>query len=162
MRHRPTRTLLWIMFMVIAVSMAACSGVRRGTAPSFDASLEGHHSGMAAVSEGDDTAARRFQPANVDAAPQGRLPGVVRVAAANAVSTADTPTPFSPLSDDEAVEEYDPWEPFNRRMFVVNRQLDRFVLKPVATVWDQGPPRPGAGEHRSLLHEPQHATTPGQ
>jgi phospholipid-binding lipoprotein MlaA len=32
--------------------------------------------------------------------------------------------------------EYDPWEGFNRAMFNFNRQLDRFVLKPVAKVWD--------------------------
>jgi phospholipid-binding lipoprotein MlaA len=32
--------------------------------------------------------------------------------------------------------EYDPWESFNRKMFAFNRQLDRFVLKPVAKVWN--------------------------
>jgi phospholipid-binding lipoprotein MlaA len=37
----------------------------------------------------------------------------------------------------EAVdEEYDPWEPFNERMFEVNRRLDRYVLKPVAKAYD--------------------------
>ena len=29
-------------------------------------------------------------------------------------------------------EEYDPWEPFNERMFTFNRGVDRWVLKPVA------------------------------
>jgi phospholipid-binding lipoprotein MlaA len=29
-------------------------------------------------------------------------------------------------------EEYDPWEPFNTKMFEFNRKVDRFVLKPVA------------------------------
>jgi phospholipid-binding lipoprotein MlaA len=29
-------------------------------------------------------------------------------------------------------EEYDPWEPFNEKMFSFNRNLDRWVLKPVA------------------------------
>lgn len=33
-------------------------------------------------------------------------------------------------------EEYDPWEPFNERMFTVNRELDHYVLKPVATGWN--------------------------
>jgi phospholipid-binding lipoprotein MlaA len=28
--------------------------------------------------------------------------------------------------------EYDPWEPFNEKMFAFNRQLDRWILKPVA------------------------------
>jgi phospholipid-binding lipoprotein MlaA len=39
-------------------------------------------------------------------------------------------------------EDYDPWEPFNERMFTFNRQLDRHVLKPVATGWDTVVPNP--------------------
>jgi phospholipid-binding lipoprotein MlaA len=37
---------------------------------------------------------------------------------------------------DDEFTEYDPWEGFNRAMFDFNRQLDRFVLKPVAKVWN--------------------------
>ena len=33
---------------------------------------------------------------------------------------------------DETVDEWDPWEPFNEKTFSFNRQVDRFVLKPVA------------------------------
>jgi len=33
-------------------------------------------------------------------------------------------------------EEYDPWEPFNERMFEFNRRLDRYLLKPVATAYN--------------------------
>ena len=40
----------------------------------------------------------------------------------------------------EELEEYDPWQRFNRKMFWFNRQVDRFVLKPVATVWDKAFP----------------------
>ena len=45
------------------------------------------------------------------------------------------------LSQDEEdfdadMTEYDPWEPFNRKMFAFNQQLDRYVLKPVAKVWN--------------------------
>jgi phospholipid-binding lipoprotein MlaA len=37
----------------------------------------------------------------------------------------------------EAIEEeYDPWEPFNERMFEFNRRLDRYVLKPVAKAYN--------------------------
>jgi phospholipid-binding lipoprotein MlaA len=39
--------------------------------------------------------------------------------------------------DDYDLEEYDPWEGFNETMFEFNRQLDRYVLKPVAKVWDK-------------------------
>jgi phospholipid-binding lipoprotein MlaA len=39
--------------------------------------------------------------------------------------------------------EYDPWEPFNEKMFWFNREvLDRFVLKPVATAWNFILPNP--------------------
>lgn len=41
---------------------------------------------------------------------------------------------FDPFSkaDEGAGEEYDPWESMNVNIFEFNRQLDRFVLKPVA------------------------------
>jgi phospholipid-binding lipoprotein MlaA len=133
MRQRPMRTWLGIMCLVMAIGMAACSGVRRGTAALFTAAFEGHHAGMAAVREGRDPSARPSQPMRADAALEERLLGDVRLAAASAV---DVPTPIAPLNDDEVLAEYDPWEPFNRRMFAFNRQLDRLVLKPVATVWD--------------------------
>jgi phospholipid-binding lipoprotein MlaA len=112
MRQRPMRTLLWTMFLVMAVGMAACSGVRRGPA------------------------AGPSQRMHAAAALGGRPPGGVRLAAASAVATADAPSPIPPLDDEEVLEEYDPWEPFNRRVFAFNRRLDRSVLKPVAMVWD--------------------------
>jgi phospholipid-binding lipoprotein MlaA len=37
---------------------------------------------------------------------------------------------------DDEFAEYDPWEPFNRRMFAFNQRLDRHVLRPVARVWN--------------------------
>ncbi len=42
--------------------------------------------------------------------------------------------PLDPFAraDEGAGEEYDPWEPMNTSFFEFNRQLDRFVLKPVA------------------------------
>jgi phospholipid-binding lipoprotein MlaA len=40
-------------------------------------------------------------------------------------------------------EDYDPWQPFNERMFSFNHDvLDRFVLKPAATGWDMVLPDP--------------------
>ncbi len=46
-------------------------------------------------------------------------------------------TERAPQVEPGEAEEYDPWEPFNERMFTFNRQLDRYVLKPVATGWDR-------------------------
>jgi phospholipid-binding lipoprotein MlaA len=42
----------------------------------------------------------------------------------------------------ESDEEYDPLEKFNELMFEINRNLDRFVLKPVATVYRWVVPEP--------------------
>lgn len=38
--------------------------------------------------------------------------------------------------EEEFIEEYDPWEPFNEAMFSFNLKLDRYVVKPVAKLWN--------------------------
>jgi phospholipid-binding lipoprotein MlaA len=136
MRQRGVRTLLCMMFMGMAVGMAACSSVPRGPASSVDPAIFGHRAGMAAVREGDDAAVRPLPRMNANESLEERLPVDARLASANTVAAADAPMTIPPLEDEEVIEEYDPWEPFNRRMFAFNRQLDRWVLKPVATVWD--------------------------
>ena len=53
----------------------------------------------------------------------------------SATSSDSSPDePFDPFAkpDVEGMEEYDPWEPLNTKFFEFNRQLDRWVLKPVA------------------------------
>jgi phospholipid-binding lipoprotein MlaA len=38
----------------------------------------------------------------------------------------------------EQVEEYDPWEPYNEKVFSFNHDVfDRYILKPAATGWDK-------------------------
>ncbi|HEU4684260.1 MAG TPA: VacJ family lipoprotein [Nitrospira sp.] len=48
--------------------------------------------------------------------------------------SASSDEPFDPFAkaDEATGEEYDPWEPLNTRVFEFNRQVDRFLLKPVA------------------------------
>jgi phospholipid-binding lipoprotein MlaA len=43
---------------------------------------------------------------------------------------------------DETDGEWDPWESFNEKTFWFNRQLDRFLLKPVATAYKAALPTP--------------------
>ncbi len=46
----------------------------------------------------------------------------------------------------ERVDEWDPWRPFNEKTFWFNRQFDRFLMKPVAVVYNAvlpGPVRQG-------------------
>ena len=62
-----------------------------------------------------------------------RLDGAEASLAALLVAQA---TPPSALAADGPDEEYDPWGPFNERMFEFNRRLDRYVLKPVAQAYN--------------------------
>jgi phospholipid-binding lipoprotein MlaA len=43
---------------------------------------------------------------------------------------------------DQTVGEWDPWEPFNEKTFWFNRQIDRFLLKPVAKAYNAALPGP--------------------
>jgi phospholipid-binding lipoprotein MlaA len=44
------------------------------------------------------------------------------------------------LEKEQIIEEYDPWEPYNETMFDFNHNIvDRYILKPVGTVWDYLP-----------------------
>ncbi len=49
-------------------------------------------------------------------------------------SDAAQDEPFDPFAkpDTEGMEEYDPWESLNTKFFEFNRQLDRWILKPIA------------------------------
>lgn len=54
------------------------------------------------------------------------------------------------------VNPVDPWEPFNRRVFVFNDALDRYALKPIAQGYDTVTPEPvqtGVGNFFSNLGE---------
>jgi phospholipid-binding lipoprotein MlaA len=45
-------------------------------------------------------------------------------------------------SGEETEEDYDPWEPFNEKMFEFNRRLDKYFLKPAAQAYNKVMPEP--------------------
>jgi len=69
---------------------------------------------------------------------------VLLTQATTTVSAADTDPetlpeePFDPFAQagEADLEEYDPWEPLNTKVFEFNRHMDRWILKPVATGYD--------------------------
>jgi len=71
-------------------------------------------------------------------------------ALASASEAAPTPAPLiaqatpaaAPPAAEEVDEIYDPWEPFNEKMFEFNYRLDKYVLKPVANVYRKVMPEP--------------------
>jgi phospholipid-binding lipoprotein MlaA len=54
------------------------------------------------------------------------------------------PDDFDPFATpgEEGMDEYDPWEPVNAKVFEFNRQFDRWILKPVATGYNFVVPNP--------------------
>ena len=62
--------------------------------------------------------------------------------AAPAVAQAQRAPQDASGNNEEVEEEYDPWEPFNERMFELNRRLDRYFLKPAAKVYNKIMPEP--------------------
>lgn len=65
-----------------------------------------------------------------------------QLAALDSASDVAQRTDVSLQVGKDEIEEYDPWQPFNEGTFAFNRQLDRFLVKPVATVWDKILPDP--------------------
>ena len=70
------------------------------------------------------------------------LAGLLHAPAAAAEEVApDTTTCVEAVAVDELTDEtpdYDPWAPFNDRMFTFNyRVLDRYVMKPLGRAWDR-------------------------
>ena len=65
-------------------------------------------------------------------------------AAATPASEPLPDEPFDPFAKpgEEGFEEYDPWEPLNTKIFEFNRQVDRWVLKPVARAYNFVVPNP--------------------
>jgi phospholipid-binding lipoprotein MlaA len=59
-------------------------------------------------------------------------------ASAGSAQAASEEEPFDPFAreGETADTDYDPWEPFNSVVFEFNRQVDRYVLKPVAQAYN--------------------------
>jgi phospholipid-binding lipoprotein MlaA len=97
-----------------------------------------------AATEGTATVAEGAEPA---IAPE-TADSTVAAAGATVLDREEPPSPpvvevepetwMAQARDPDAPEdtEYDPWEPFNERMFEVNRRLDRYLLKPVAKAYN--------------------------
>ncbi|MBX3304203.1 MAG: VacJ family lipoprotein [Nitrospira sp.] len=70
---------------------------------------------------------------NADASSTSSVPPLL-----GAARDQSSDEPFDPFAEpgEETIEEYDPWEPANAKVFEFNRQFDRWLLKPVAKGYD--------------------------
>jgi phospholipid-binding lipoprotein MlaA len=84
----------------------------------------------------DLSAFETWRAGNIDAnVPPETLRRLVEQRSVSTREFAQAPSRDEEEFDDEIVE-YDPWEPFNRKMFAFNQNVDRYVFKPVAKVWN--------------------------
>ncbi len=161
------RGSMWWMAVLVTMLVSLGPGVvgfawaEEGLDPSGNVSSDLTESPSAFVDGGPpDVPLQGLAPDREPAEETQRAPQVEPAEPPSAAAVPDETPPAVPLgdvvSDREPVEatqqapevepteseDYDPWEPFNERMFTINRQLDRFVMKPVATGWDTVVPNP--------------------
>jgi phospholipid-binding lipoprotein MlaA len=122
-----------------AVLVAALGAVIAGcatTTGSLHAAIDSSTESTAPVEQSAiDVAAADDSELPVLVAAEYRL-DAVEPASTVALLVAQAKAPSALAAADGPDEEYDPWEPFNERMFEFNRRLDRYVLKPVAQAYN--------------------------
>ena len=145
MPHGPSKVLAWLVGVLLSVVIAGWAGVPSAIADQSDFSdfsMNGPHVGTP-VGAGDLVAApppaiaHPSRPSTAGVAGEPVAPVVLRLAESPRGSDPADRIDMTLRKGQEEIEEYDPWEPYNEKMFSFNHDVfDRFVLKPVATGWD--------------------------
>ena len=142
MPHGPGKLLAWLVGVVVSVVIAGWAGVPSAIAEQPDLSTNGPYAG-ALSGAGDPVGLRApaiatpSRPSTAGVAGETVVPGVLRLAGSPQGSDPADRIDMTLQKGQEEIEEYDPWEPYNEKMFAFNHDVvDRFVLKPVATAWD--------------------------
>ncbi len=149
MRFASGRPAVWV-FVAAALAAGGCGSISGGFRPDLAMGVQSYSAGESDLTglPGADAEPGSPRAPEIATAPAEPEPAALEPAHFRGVLLASTDplvvpldvllaqaTPQDEPADLEA-EEYDPWEPFNETMFTVNRQLDRYVVKPVAQAWD--------------------------
>ncbi len=121
MRSRSNALAQWVLFVVLALGLGGCAGLSSllHTSPDPGTHLAPPPSSVDPV----ETAKSADEPVPV-----------LHMEIAQKAPSQGPP--------DIEIEEYDPWEPFNEKMFDFNRGLDRWIIKPVAKGYNKVMPDP--------------------
>ena len=120
---------------VLGLALSMCVGCAGQTSTSHKELLGDAappmESGTAVASMAPSTSS---QPVNAERAVATLVADKTSAPAPPSPPETQSDEPLDPFAraDEGAGEEYDPWEPMNTNIFEFNRQVDRFVLKPVA------------------------------
>ncbi len=143
--HRTSVSVRWFVGMVYAVGVVAMFGCAGG--PSRPSLISGADEvGPPTVAEAVTNTAekRKVVSSTSQSEPKATGNAVETVQAEPGNQPEDDPfyDPFARSDDPTGGEEYDPWEPVNTKVFEFNRQVDRWVLKPVAQGYNAVVPNP--------------------
>jgi phospholipid-binding lipoprotein MlaA len=143
-RRRTGRVLLWTIAVLVATGLmhrTHVSGASITTPPAPDHDAQSHDTTFIQDSQGiqPHQSLASFESFRTGVSDANIPPEAMRLLAMQhgvpAMELAQALPPEDDDFDDEFLE-YDPWEGFNRTMFNFNQRVDRFVLKPVAKVWN--------------------------
>jgi len=124
---------------VLGLALSMCVGCAGHTSTSHKDLLSDAaqpvESGTAVASMAPSTPSR---PVDAERAVATLVSDKISAPAPSSPPETQSDEPLDPFAraDEGAGEEYDPWEPMNANVFEFNRQVDRFVLKPVAKGYD--------------------------
>jgi phospholipid-binding lipoprotein MlaA len=142
-RVSPRRRRALVVAVLVAVGAVSLIGASRAQGEDRDGVQIALPLAPAALPAGEETAPSltTLEVADLpvpDTADRDEALDVAQAAESSATkSSAPEREPLAPETQNGS-QDYDPWEPFNDRMFSFNHEvLDRFVLKPAATAWDR-------------------------
>lgn len=137
--RRPKRSLLWMVAVVVAIRIVGLAGPSSAIAQSIDNPLNAPYARtvddlLVHPSLLGDSPSSQSMNLEVAAAPS--TPETFGLAAADQETGPTQRMDFARREKYE-IEEYDPWEPYNEKMFFFNHDIfDRYLLKPAAKVWN--------------------------
>ena len=143
---RRSRSVRWVIGTIYAIGIVMMVGCAGG--PTHPSPIAGAEPQAPTVAEVAKPAAGKPKVGALSSAPQNQPTAPAPQVEAVAPQATDQPTddpffdPFAKNDELEAGEEYDPWESVNTKVFEFNRQMDRWVLKPVAQGYDAVVPNP--------------------
>jgi phospholipid-binding lipoprotein MlaA len=126
-----------LCWYVGVLSFTGCSSLGAPTVPSETVIVRGVDSADVATNVAPPTVPIQLV-ADRPSPPPAKKPGVSKKPTVELESVPGDDEFYDPFAKDDegGSEEYDPWEPLNLKIFEFNRQLDRWVLKPVAQGYD--------------------------
>jgi phospholipid-binding lipoprotein MlaA len=144
--RRTSGSVSWFVGTIYAVGIVitiGCAGGPTRTASMSDTETEPHPAAEAAKTPAEKPKSETLSSASQNK-PQAATSQAEAVVLEPADQSPDDPffDPFAKNDELAGGEEYDPWEAVNTKIFEFNRQVDRWVLKPVAQGYNAVVPNP--------------------